>query len=1104
MRRKTAAWPSFIFVGSLPSAVPAGFYETEANQEMKNRDFWRAIMSDFVHLHVHSQYSLLDGAASLDRLVEEAVNQQMPALAVTDHGVMYGCVKFFQKAKAAGIKPIIGCEVYVAPRSRNDRVPKVDDSPSHLVLLAADEKGYRNLVELVSRAHLEGFYYKPRVDHDLLAGLGEGLIALSACLSGEIPALLSAGRDAEALEAVHFYQEVYGRDNFYIELQDQRLDGQLQLNRQLVALARQTGAPLAATNDVHYLRREDAFVHDVLLCIQTGSSMSDPRRFRFPNDEFYMKTYAEMNERFRDLPEALSNTVRVAEQCQFTMTLGQPRLPAFDPPEGVSREVYLRNLCETSLETKYHPVTDEVKKRLDYELGVIGQMGFPGYFLTVWDFVKYARENGIMVGPGRGSAAGSIVSYLLGITELDPIQHGLFFERFLNPERVTMPDIDIDFCYERRGEVIDYVRRRYGEDHVAQIIAFGTMAARGAVRDVGRAMGLTFAEVDAVAKRIPQELGISLDHALKDGPDLAAMYEKDENVRRLLDIARQVEGFPRHASTHAAGVVIAPESLTRLVPLQRSTEDEITTQLAMDDIETLGLLKIDFLGLRTLTVLQDAQRQVESSKGLRVSLADLPLDDRATFDLLREARTLGVFQLESSGMRRLMASLAPERFEDLVPLVALYRPGPLGSGMVEDFIRGRHGEREVTYMHPALEPVLRETYGVILYQEQVMQISHALAGFSLAEADILRRAMGKKKPKELARMKEKFMSGSAAQGVETAVAEQVFALMEYFSGYGFNKSHSAAYALLAYQTAYFKANHPLEYMCALISSVMGATAKVAQYIDECRAMSIPVLPPDVNHSRAGFGIEAQGIRFGLLAVKNVGRQAIDAIVAEREKNGNYASLYDFCRRVPASIVNKRVVESLIKAGGFTSTGRNRREMLFVLDRAFEQGGSRGPSSQLSLFDVQSASSPLAASETWQPAEEFPGPELLRMEREYVGVYLSGHPLEQWRPAFERVQALPLDELGEMPEGQDVLAGGLVNRVKVMTTRSGRRMAVLTIEDVTGMVEVTVFPDLFQRLGQMPAVDQVVLVRGRLERREEETKILASQLRNLTVSVPTTP
>lgn len=1054
------------------------------------------MMNTFVHLHNHSQYSLLDGAASVDQLIERAVQLGMPAIALTDHGVMHGFVKFYEKAKAAGIKPIIGCEVYMARRSRHDRVPGIDENPYHLVLLAKNAQGFANLSRLISKSHLEGYYYKPRIDRELLATYGEGLIGLSACLSGELATLTAEGRVDEARNAIAFYQGVLGRDNFYVELQDQGLQGQQALNRKLIELARAADAPLVATNDVHYLEREDAAAHDVLLCIQTGAVLSQPDRMKFANDQFYLRSYQEMYERFREIPEALTNTLRIAERCECELTLGKPRLPDYPVPDGFTKATYLRHLCEESLPQRYPTITPAITERLDYELRVIEQMGFPGYFLIVHDFVQYAKQAGIMVGPGRGSAAGSIVSYLLGITNLDPLEYGLMFERFLNPERISMPDIDIDFCFERRGEVIDYVRRKYGEDHVAQIVTFGTLAARAAVRDVGRVLGMTYGEVDAVAKQIPQEIGISLDAAIKDNNELAKAYQENERVRQLLDIARKVEGFPRHASVHAAGIVIAPQELEQLIPLQRSSEDEVCTQITMDDIEHIGLLKMDLLGLRTLTVLQNARNLVQKTHGIAIDPETIPHDDPATGALLSNAATIGVFQLESPGMRRLIANLKPETLEDLVPLMALYRPGPLGSGMVDDFIRGRHGQRETAYLHPLLEPVLKETYGVILYQEQVMQISNVLAGFSLAEADVLRRAMGKKKPQEIAAMKQRFLAGAASKGVAPDVAEHVFTLMEYFSGYGFNKSHSAAYAVVSYETAYLKANYPLEYMCALISSVIGSSDKVAQYIEECRTMAIPIYGPDVNYSNAEFTITESGIRFGLLAVKNVGRQAIELIVSEREARGKYLSIYDFCRRIPGHIVNKRVLESLIKAGAFASTGKNRRETLLVLDKALEGGAVRHAKGQLSFFDLAENDGFMVNDESWVQAEEFPPAELLRMEREMLGAYISGHPLDHWQTLLEKVGAATIAELKEAEDGREQTIGGLVVRIKNMTTRMGRRMATIQLEDVTGSIEVVVFPDTLARMQRPPSIDDVLLVRGKLERRDEDLKLLVSQIRIL--------
>src|SRR5690554_5839627 len=816
----------------------------------------------FVHLHVHSQYSLLDGAASIDQLVKQAAACGRPALALTDHGVMYGTLRFYQAAKAAGIKPLLGCEVYVAKRTRHDRAPKVDDNPYHLVLLAENEQGYKNLLKLSSISHVEGFYYRPRVDREILAAYSEGLIALSACLSGEIPGYLAADNLQDAQAAASWYREVYGPDRFFLEMQDQNLAGQRKINRGLLDLAKKVGLGVVATNDVHYLRQEDARVHDVLLCIQTGKTVNDQDRLRFPTDQFYFKTEKEMAKAFAEVPEALLNTRRIAERCDIRLELGKYHLPAYSVPKGYDGFSYLKHLCREGIKDRYRETTAEIEERLTYELSIIEKMGFINYFLVVWDFVKQAKQWEIMVGPGRGSAAGSLVGYLLGITELDPLKHQLLFERFLNPERVSMPDFDIDFCYERRGEIIEYVKEKYGSDHVAQIIIFGTMAARGAVRDVGRALGIPYGEVDKIAKLNPFEPGITLDAALKQSPDLRRRVEEDGKVANLLQIARAVEGFPRHASIHAAGVVISDHPLTEYVPLARAAEGETTTQYPMDDLETIGLLKMDFLGLRTLTVLRDTMELVETRTGKKIRLPELPEHDGKTRELLLSGQTVGIFQLESGGMRKLLVQLAPESFEDLIPLVALYRPGPLGSGMTEDFIKRRHGEKEVDYPHPLLEDILKPTYGIILYQEQVMEICSRMGGFSLGEADLVRRAMGKKKPEVLAAMRRKFVDGAVKKGINPGTAEKVFGLMEYFAGYGFNKSHSAAYALVAYWTAYFKANHPRAFMAALLTSVTGNSDKVGLYIEECRRMGIPVLPPDVNKSRIKFTVEEEGIRFG--------------------------------------------------------------------------------------------------------------------------------------------------------------------------------------------------------------------------------------------------
>ena len=1053
-------------------------------------------MTDFVHLHVHSQYSLLDGAASLERLVQTAAANGQRAVALTDHGVMYGAFKFYQAATAAGIKPVIGCEVYVAKRSRHDREAKVDDEPYHLVLLVENEEGYKNLTKLVSLAHLEGFYYRPRVDRELLAAHHEGLIALSACFSGEIPSLLLAGDYEGAKKAAAWYREVFGPRNFFLELQNQGLEGQREVNRDLVSLGRELGLEVVATNDLHYIDRQDAMVHDVLLCIQTGKTITDPKRPKFPTDQFYFKSGEEMARAFPGLPRALTNTVAIAERCNYHFETGKYRLPDYrTPPSFRSKDEYLAYLCRQNLPRRYPRVTPEVEERLAHELAVIQKTGFAGYFLIVSDFVQYAKGRGIPVGPGRGSGAGSLVGYLLGITELDPLEHQLLFERFLNPERVSMPDFDIDFCFERRGEVIEYVKEKYGRDHVAQIITFGTMAAKGAVRDVGRVLGFPYGEVDRIAKLISHTAGSTLEEIVRNTPPLLALVQEDERIGRLIEIAKAVEGFPRHASIHAAGVVITPEPLTEYVPLARASEGEATTQFPMEDLEALGLLKMDFLGLRTLTVLSDTLRLVRESTGKDYTLATIPPGDAKAYQLLCSGQTQGIFQLESGGMRRLLVQLAPERLEDLTSLVALYRPGPLGSGMVEDFIKARHGEIPVTYLHPLLEEILKPTYGIILYQEQVMQICHRLGGFTLGEADLVRRAMGKKKPEVLAAMRDKFVTGAAARGIPQKTAEEIFNLMEYFAGYGFNKSHSAAYALIAYWTAFLKANYPQAFMAALLISVMGNSDKVRVYIEECRRLGIPVYPPDVNYSKERFTVEGDGIRVGLLAVKNLGSGAIQAILSAREK-APFASLADFCHRVDLGTVNKRAVESLIRAGAFASTGRTRRGMLAELEEAFEAAHSyaaRQAGGQLSLFDLGTTlSAPPGRNQAAE--EEFSQAALLNMEKEYLGVYLSGHPLDPWREKMAKNRIPPLAEILEEEKADEVIVGGVVSGWRRLTTKSGKTMATFTLEDLSGAVEVLVFPQLYEKVALEADNDRVVLVKGRLDADEENRRFLASQIR----------
>lgn len=1045
----------------------------------------------FVHLHVHSEYSLLDGAGRIEELVAAAAKMGMPALALTDHGVMYGAVDFYKAAKAYGLKPIIGCEVYVAPRSRLDKEPRQDDFQYHLVLLVENETGYRNLSALVSAAYLEGFYYKPRVDRELLARHHEGLIALSACLAGEVPGLLLKEQEEKARESAAWYREVFGPERFFLELQDQGLPEQKLVNRRLIELGQKLGIPLVITNDTHYVRQDQARIHDVLLCIQTGKTLQEGDRLRFPTPEFYLKSSEEMGRIFAEVPAALENTIKIAERCNFDFQLGRLHLPEYRTPQGQDTAAYLRYLCYQGLERRYCPPSELARQRLEYELDIIEKMGYPGYFLIVWDLVNFARQRGIPVGPGRGSAAGSLVAYCLGITNIDPLRYNLLFERFLNPERVSMPDIDIDFCFERREEVIQYAREKYGEEHVAQIITFGTMAARAAVRDVGRVLGWPVNEVDRLAKMVPAELGITLERALETAPDLRELYQSSARVRELLDTARAVEGLPRHASIHAAGIVITREPLVHYVPLQK-TGDAVTTQFPMQTIEELGLLKMDLLGLRTLTVIGHTVEAVHR-QGEDLDLERIPLDDRVTYELLSSGESSGVFQLESSGMRAILRSLKPERFEDIIALVALYRPGPLGSGMVEDFIQRKHGLTPLAYPHPDLEPVLRETYGVILYQEQVMQIAHIMASYTLGQADELRRAMGKKKPEEMARHRSRFIEGAIKKGYDAALAGQIFDLMEYFAGYGFNKSHSAAYALVAYQTAYFKAHYPVEFMAALLSSVSQHLEKVAPYLEECRRLGIQVLPPDINESDVDFSARGNHIRFGLAAVKNVGRAAVEAIIAAREAGGPFASLADFCRRVDLHIVNKRVLESLIRCGAFDSLGKGRRQLLYILDACLESAGRsqedrrRGQVSLLDMVDVPREDPVLPEIKDFSPVE------ILAMEKELLGFYVSGHPLEPYAEVLRQSTTHTLARLSDLAEDTPVVVGGIAIGLRRVVTRKGEAMAYLLLEDFGGQVEVLLFPRLYSRCRQWLEKDMILLVEGRVNVEEEGVKILADQV-----------
>ncbi|MGE5557074.1 MAG: DNA polymerase III subunit alpha [Bacillota bacterium] len=1046
---------------------------------------------NFIHLHVHTQYSLLDGAAEIERAVSRAAELGMPAMAVTDHGVMYGALKFYQAAKKTGIKPIMGCETYVARRSRFDKTARMDDDPYHLVLLAMNGQGYRNLLKLVSMAHLEGFYYKPRIDREILARYSEGLIASSACLAGEIPRMLLAGDEKGLQDAVNFYRELFpGR--FYLEVQDQGLADQQKLNRMLFALGKDSGLPLVATNDVHYLEKEDARVQDILLCIQTGKTLQDPGRLRFATDEFYLKSAEQMLMVFGERPEVLENTLKIAEQCNLSIPLGEHHLPEYNPPEGYTLDDYLARLCRENLSRHYPSGDSAVEERLQFELETIKKMGFAGYFLIVWDLIRESRSRGIAVGPGRGSAAGSLVSYLLGITQLDPIKYGLLFERFLNPERVSMPDIDIDFCFERRGEVLDYVKGKYGEERVAQIITFGTMAARAAIRDVGRVMGLPYGEVDRLAKLVPYEFGIDLERALAISPDLKTICEENVTYRDLMDIAQKIEGFPRHASVHAAGVVISKDPLTAYLPLTRTSEGEIATQFPMEDVEKIGLLKMDFLGLRTLTVIRDTLALLRQSDA-EIDLEKIPLDDADTFRMFQTGQTLGVFQFESAGMQRMLADFRPDKLGDLILLNAAYRPGPMA--MIPTIIEIKHGRKKPEYLHPLMEPVLAETYGVIVYQEQVMQLVQRLANFTLARADLLRRAMGKKKEEIMRAERESFLAGCKSNGIAGETAHRIYDLIAEFANYGFNKSHSAAYALVAYWTAYLKVHYPQAFLAALITSVMGNSDKTSLYAEETRRLGVCVLPPDINKSTAHFTAEGKNIRFGLLAIKNLGEGAIRAIVEERGKGGSFTSIYDFCRRMESSVINRRALESLIKAGAFDSLGRSRRAMLEVMEIAIQQAVKNAPGNQLSFFDLVDKAGDLAPqTEVWPEVPEFIQEELLRQEREYVGMYISGHPLDPWREKLSHPKLVPLARITEEMDGQQALVAGILHECRRLVTKSGNQMATFKLEDLTGSMPVVVFPQLYQQIGLQLANDRIIAVKAKIDWHEEEQKLLAEEIR----------
>lgn len=1051
----------------------------------------------FVHLHNHTEYSLLDGAARIEKLVQRVKELGQPACAITDHGVMYGVIHFYQAAKKAGIKPIIGCEVYVASRTRHDKDARKDDAAYHLVLLAENQTGYQNLCRLVSIGFLEGFYYKPRVDMELLEQYSEGLIALSGCIAGELPELLLQNRPEDAKKLAARYLEIFGRGNYFIEIQDHGIEEEIQVLPQLKQLARELDIPLVATNDLHYVSKEDAKMHDILLCIQTGKTRDDENRMRFACDQFYLKTEEEMAALFGDCPEALENTVKIAERCNVDFHFGDLYLPRYEVPEGYDLHSYLVYLCQEGKKRRYPQVDQVVEERLNFELDIIKRMGFSGYFLIVWDMINHARECGIPVGPGRGSAAGSIVAYVLSITNIDPIRYNLLFERFLNPERVSPPDIDVDICDERRGEVVDYLFNKYGHDKVSQIITFNVLMAKGAVRDVGRVLDIPYAEVDAVAKLIPNDPKFKLadlKNVAKEAPELYQLYQSDDTVHELLDIAAQIQGMPRHAGKHAAGVVIAQNELISYMPVQKLADGIVTTQFEKQQVEDCGLLKMDILGLRTLSVIQNALENIKLSKGLDINIDSIPLDDPPTYEMLGRGDAVCVFQLESDGMRKILKNLRPERLEDIIALVALYRPGPLGSGMVEQFISNKHGETEITYMHPLLEDILKETYGVILYQEQVMQIASRLAGFSLGQSDMLRRAMGKKKPEVIAKERGHFVEGCVSNGIDASVAGSIFDLMEYFAGYGFNKSHSAAYAVLSYQTAWLKANYPEEFMAAMMTTVMDTVDKVPEYIEECKRMGIPVLPPDINESNVKFAVVGDKIRFAMAAVKNVGRDAVAKIVEERQANGPYRSMVDLCRRLP---LNRKMLESLIKCGAFDSLGSRRSQLLAAMDEALELGrklNADKDSNQLSLFDFGMQKNDAVQAElVLKDIPEYSSAELLAMEKESIGFYVSGHPLDSYSKYFANRVNCNCENIAQLESGTVVKIGGQISDLRQRITKGGATMATFMLTDQYGAIRCVVFPRNYTMLHDALLADHVVLVGGKLKDDDGRVQIVVDSL-----------
>ncbi len=1079
-------------------------------------------MKDFVHLHVHTEYSLLDGSNRIKDLIQRIKELGMNSVAITDHGVMYGVVEFYKEALKNGIKPILGCEIYTAKRNMQDKQPGLDSDYGHLVLLAKNQTGYKNLMKIVSLGFTEGFYYKPRVDYRTLEKYSEGIIALSACLSGDIPAAILNNDYEKAVELANRLNTIFGQDNFYLELQHNGISDQNLVNQQLIKLSKELGIPLVATNDAHFLTREAAQSHEILLCIQTGKTINDENRMKFNTDEVYVKSPEEMYENFRNVEPALENTVKIAEMCNVELEFGKLHLPGFTVEDGYTPYEYLKEKCYKGLVQKFgENCSEEVKERLEYELSVISSMGYVDYFLIVWDFIRYARENDIMVGPGRGSAAGSVVSYCLGITSIDPLKYNLLFERFLNPERISMPDIDIDFCYERRQEVIDYVISKYGKDKVSQIITFGTMAARAAIRDVGRALDVPYGEVDVIAKMIPFQIGMNIDKALEINPELKKKYELEDDTRLLIDTARSLEGLPRHASTHAAGVVISKEPIVEYVPLQLN-ENNVTTQFTMGLLEELGLLKMDFLGLRTLTVIRDAVNLVEQGHNKKIDINNINFDDHDVYKMIGEGKTVGIFQLESAGMTQFMKELQPSSLEDIIAGISLYRPGPMDQ--IPRYIRNKNNPKEIKYHHPMLENILNVTYGCMVYQEQVMQIVRELGGYSYGRSDLVRRAMSKKKVSVMEQERKNFIygitdeegnevvRGAVKNGVDEFTANKIFDEMMDFASYAFNKSHAAAYAVVAYQTAWLKHYYPVEFLAASLNSFLGSSDKVSQYVNECKVLNIKVLPPDVNESNVKFTVVNQKIRFGLAAVKNVGENAIQSMIAERTQNGLFTTFLDFCQRIEGREINKRCIESLIKSGAFDSLKVFRSRLMAVYERFLDgiaQAKKKSMEGQLSIFDLMQEPQE-SLKEDYPDIKEYPPNVMLAMEKEMLGLYVSGHPLSEFQSILDKnVNLYSKDmliggneedngdielELKKLTDSMRVTVGGIIASKKTKTTKNNNLMAFIGLEDLYGTMEIIVFPTIYERFSQLLQQESIVLVNGRLSLREDEQpKIICEEV-----------